>query len=161
MNNQTDKNYVRAQLRDVYEDYADSLDSGDLEAWVEYFIEDCHYRVISHENKIANLPLGLIYCMNKNMLRDRVLALRETTMYEPRVLRHFISGVKVKDIQDDEIHAQANFVIFESLSDQEPEISMVGQYQDVFVQTAEGYLLKHRDCVYDNYRIRNSLIIPV
>lgn len=161
MKQQIEKKQVRAELRDVYDDYADTLDRRDLETWIEYFTEDCHYRVISHENMSANLPLGLIYCMNKNMIRDRVLAIRETTMYEPRVLRHFISGVKVNDIQGDEIHAQANFVIFESLSDQEPEISMVGQYQDIFVKTDGEYLLKHRDCVYDNYRIRNSLIIPV
>lgn len=152
---------IRAELRDVYDDYANTLDNLDLEAWVDFFTEDCHYRVISQENVQANLPLGLIYCMNKNMIRDRVLALRETTMYEPRVLRHLISGVTVKKVEGEEVHAQANFVIFESLSDQEPQISLVGQYQDIFVRTNEGYLLKYRDCVYDNYRIRNSLIIPV
>lgn len=157
----SDIKQIRSELRDVYDDYANMLDNLDLDGWIDCFTEDCHYRVISQENMHANLPLGLIYCMNKNMLRDRVLALRETTMYEPRVLRHLISGVTVKKVEGAEIHAQANFVIFESLSDQEPQISLVGQYQDIFVHTNEGYLLKYRDCVYDNYRIRNSLIIPV
>lgn len=152
---------IRSELRDAYEDYANKLDNLDLDGWVESFTEDCHYRVISQENMRANLPLGLIYCMNKNMLRDRVLALRETTMYEPRTLRHFISGVTVTKVDGDEVHAQANFVIFESQSDQEPQISLVGQYQDIFVRTDNDYLLKYRDCIYDNYRIRNSLIIPV
>lgn len=157
---ETDKD-IRSELRNFYDDYAATLDNLELEEWVNYFTEDCHYRVISRENMDANLPLGLIYCMNKNMLKDRVLALRETTMYEPRILRHFISGVRVVEVDGDEIHARANFAIFESMSDQEPQINMVGEYQDIFVGTTDGYLLKHRDCVYDNYRIRNSLIIPV
>lgn len=152
---------LRMQIRDFYDDYANTLDEVNLEGWVDYFTEDCHYRVISQENVKAGLPLGLIYCMNKNMLRDRVTALHETTMYEPRTLRHFISGVRINRIEDGLIHAQANFLITEALSDQEPTVNLVGQYQDILEQTEDGFLLRRRDCVYDNYRIRNSLIIPV
>lgn len=152
---------LRMQIRDFYDDYANTLDEVDLEGWVEYFTEDCHYRVISQENVKAGLPLGLIYCMNKNMLRDRVTALRETTMFEPRTLRHFISGVRINRIEDGLIHSQASFMITEALSDQEPTVNLVGQYQDILEQTEDGFLLRRRDCVYDNYRIRNSLIIPV
>ena len=152
---------LRTALRDFYEDYAYHLDSGDLPGWVEFFTEDAHYRVISRENFSAGLPLGLIYCMNKNMIRDRVTALTETTMYEPRQLRHFISGVRITQTEDGILHAQANFLITEALSDQEPTLNMVGLYLDQIVQTEDGFQIRSRDCVYDNYRIRNSLIIPV
>jgi anthranilate 1,2-dioxygenase small subunit len=152
---------LRTALRDFYDDYGTCLDDWNLEGWVGFFTDDCHYRVISHENKQANLPLGLIYCMNKNMLLDRVTAIRETTMYEPRMLRHFISGVHINSIEDDVIRAQANFMVTEALSDQEPTVNLVGQYQDIIIRTEEGFKLQYRDCVYDNYRIRNSLIIPV
>lgn len=152
---------LRAELRDACEDYAACLDAGDLDGWTGFFTEDCHYRVISRENHDAGLPLGLIYCMNKNMLRDRVTALRETTMYEPRALRHFISCVRVVRVEGEEIHAQANFAVMESLSDQEPTLNMVGRYVDRWLRAGEGLVLRSRDCVYDNYRIRNSLIIPV
>lgn len=152
---------LRAVLRDFYDDYGTVLDDMNLEAWVDFFTEDAHYRVISHENMAAGLPIGLIYCMNKNMLRDRVTALRETTVFEPRMLRHFVSGLKVLAVDGDVIKAQANFMITEALSDQEPVLNMVGQYQDELVRTDDGFLFRHRDCVFDNYRIRNSLIVPV
>ena len=152
---------LRATLRDFYDDYGTCLDELRLEDWINFFTDDCHYRVISQENIQANLPLGLIYCMNKNMLIDRVTAIHETTMYEPRMLRHFISGVHINSIEGDVIKSQANFMITEALSDQEPTVNLVGQYQDVIVRTDKGLLLQRRDCVYDNYRIRNSLIIPV
>ncbi len=152
---------LRWKLRDFYEDYAQHLDDGDLEGWIEYFTEDCHYRVISRENHTLNLPIGLIYCMNKNMVRDRVMAMRETTVCQPRTIRHFISGVRVNAVNDDEIRAQANFMISECLVDSEPEITLAGQYQDIIVQSGDGYLFKSRDCIIDNYRVKTSLIIPV
>jgi hypothetical protein len=40
-------------------------------------------------------------------------------------------------------------------------VSLVGRYLDTIVETEAGFLLKDRCCVIDNYRIRNSLIIPV
>ncbi len=152
---------LRTELRDFYEDCASCLDDADLDGWIGFFAEDCHYRVIPRENYDAGLPLGLIYCMNKNMLRDRITALKETTVYEPRSLRHFISCVRVNDVQGGEICAQSNFAIVESISDQEPVVNMVGRYLDVLCRVDGKLLLKRRDCVYDNYRIRNSLIIPV
>ncbi|HBL65440.1 MAG TPA: ring-hydroxylating dioxygenase subunit beta [Achromobacter sp.] len=152
---------LRAQLRDFYDDYAFCLDEGRLQEWPDFFTEDCHYRVLSRENHDAGLPLGLIYCMNKNMVRDRVTALRETTMFEPRSLRHFISGVRVMELQGDHIVSQANFAVMESLSDREPTLNMVGRYLDVLRVTPDGLAISRRDCVYDNYRVRTSLIVPI
>lgn len=161
INSISESQIMKLRLQSLYDDYAYVLDEQDLDAWLNFFTEDAHYRVISKENFDANLPLGLIFCMNKNMLRDRVTALRETTMYEPRAMRHFISGMHILGIEADVVRVQANFLITESVSDQEPEISMVGKYQDELVVTEDSVLIRKRDCIYDNYRIRNSLIIPV
>lgn len=152
---------LRAELRDLYEDYALCLDEDRLEEWPDFFVEDCHYRVLSRENHDQGLPIGLIYCMNKNMLKDRVTALRETTMSEPRSLRHFISCVSVREHSADQVVSQANFAILESLSDRDPIVNMVGRYLDTWRQTPDGWKLAVRDCVCDNYRIRTSLIVPV
>lgn len=152
---------LRARLRDFYEDYAHCLDEDRLEQWPDFFTEDCHYRVLSRENHDAGLPLGLIYCMNKNMVRDCVTELRETTMLEPRALRHFISGVRVTEVDGDRIVAQANFAVMESLSDREPTLNMVGRYLDELRVTPQGLAFSRRDCVYDNYRVRTSLIVPI
>lgn len=152
---------TRAALRDFYEDYAACLDAVELERWPDFFVENCRYRVLSRENYDAGLPLSLIYCDGRNMLKDRVTALRETTVYEPRSLRHFVSCVRPVSFEGGRIRAEANFAIMESLSDREPEVNMVGRYIDTLVGTDDGYLLEDRWCVCDNYRIRNSLIIPV
>lgn len=152
---------LRAELRDFYEDYAICLDDGNLEAWPDFFTEDCHYRVLSRENYDAGLPIGAIYCMNRNMLRDRVTGLRETTVFEPRSLRHFVSCLRIREVSSDTIKAEANFAIMESLSDRDPKLNMVGRYIDTIRRTRDGFLFAHRDCVHDNYRVLTSLIVPV
>ena len=62
---------------------------------------------------------------------------------------------------DHTIRAEANYAILECLSDRDPIVNMVGRYLDVLVRTDDGFRLKDRWCVYDNYRIRTSLIVPV
>src|SRR5205085_4147936 len=83
----------RLELEGLYTDYAACLDSDTLEAWPEFFTENCHYRVTSAENYETGLPLGLIYASSLAMLRDRVSALREANIYEPQRYRHLISGI--------------------------------------------------------------------
>src|SRR6266446_3740908 len=86
----------RLEIETLYTDYAACLDSDALERWPEFFTEDCHYRVTSAENYEAGLPLGLIYATSKDMLKDRVSALREANIYEPQRYRHLISGIRIE-----------------------------------------------------------------
>jgi len=51
--------------------------------------------------------------------------------------------------------------VMESLSDREPTLNMVGRYLDVLRVTPDGIAINRRDCVYDNYRVRTSLIVPI
>jgi len=151
---------LRARLRDFYDDYAYCLDEDQLERWPDFFAEDCRYRVISRENYDDGLPHATLYCDGINMVKDRVTALRETTVYEPRSLRHLVGVVQVLGVEGDLIRSQANFAIFESLSDREPQVNMVGRYIDTVLRDGDRLRFKDRFCVFDNYRIRTSLIIP-
>ncbi len=56
--------------------YINNLDNDRLEAWPTLFTEDCLYEIIPKENADMGLPIGIIYCDNKKMLRDRVVSLR-------------------------------------------------------------------------------------
>ena len=154
-------NALRAELRDLYDDYASCLDEMDLDSWCGFFTDDCTYKVISFENYSEGLPLALIECRGIGMVRDRVAAIRETTVYEPRLLRHLVSGARVDGVAGDVVAARANFLIAESLSDREPQIAMVGRYLDRLVRIGGALKFRERFCVCDNYRIRTSLVVPV
>ncbi len=154
------KSQLRAAVREFYEDYAATLDADRVEAWPKFFTEDAHYQVISRESHSQGLTHATIYCSGIRMIRDRAAAIRQTAVFEQRVIRHFISNVQANE-EGGEIRAGANFLLIESLYDSEPQVLMVGEYVDVLVRDGDGFKLKQRSAVYDNYRVRTTLVLPV
>ena len=151
---------LELRLRLFYDAYAAKLDRGELEIWPDFFTDDAYYSVTSRENFDRGLEHATIYCSGKAMLLDRVAAIRQSTVFAPRRMRHFVGGVHVKSAEAS-IHAEASFAVFESVSDSDPRVYMVGTYVDEVTQTPSGFLLRRRECVLDNARIYNSLIYPV
>jgi len=75
--------------------YAATLDEQRLMDWAKLFTDDALYVVVSRENFERDLPVGLIYCENAGMIRDRAFAVQETSMFAPRYLRHMIANLSV------------------------------------------------------------------
>lgn len=152
---------LRAKVRDFNDDYAGALDDLDFARWVDCFTEQCHYRVVSLENFKEGLPLSVMECHGAGSLRDRIAAIRQTAVFEPRTLRRMVSGVRVDSVEGEQVRAQANFAIFESLSDREPHVFMTGRYLDRLTLHEDRLKLVERVCVFDNHRVRTSLVYPV
>jgi anthranilate 1,2-dioxygenase small subunit len=131
--------------------------------WVELFDDNAHYVVLSRENFERNLPVGLIYCENKGMIRDRAFALKETAMFAPRYVRHLIANLAVEaEASDGTIAARANYVVLQVLFDRpDATLHQVGTYYDRFRRTEKGLKLVERRCVYDNLLVPNALCLPV
>lgn len=143
--------------------YATALDEQRLADWAEMFTPDGSYIVISRENEDHNMPVGLIYCENRGMIRDRAFALEKTAMFAPRYLRHFISNTSVADEgEDGAIQAKANYAVMQVLFDRpDATIHQVGRYEDVFRRVDGELKLAARRCIYDSLLIPNALCIPV
>lgn len=142
--------------------YAVALDEQRLADWADMFTDDAFYVVTSRENAGAALPVGLIWCDSKRMIRDRAFALEKTAMYAPRYLRHIVSNLAVLGEDAGGIRATANYVVLQVLLDRpEATLHQVGVYHDVFRRTSDGLKLRERRCVYDNLLVPNSLCIPV
>ncbi|MDP6573811.1 MAG: aromatic-ring-hydroxylating dioxygenase subunit beta [Rhodospirillales bacterium] len=153
----------RLEIEEFNVEYARVLDEFDLVRWAEdFFTEDAFYRVTGRENFEAGLPVGLIYCEGKPMLKDRAFAVLETTTFAPRYLLHMNSNARVTQVGADEaIHAQSNYMVLETLVEDKTRIFQAGRYLDTFVRQDGRLLLKKRDCVYDSLIIPNSMIFPV
>src|SRR5258708_16156420 len=85
----------RCELEQLFTDYVHCLDADELERWPDFFTEDCFYRITSAENYDAGMPLGLIHATSRNMLKDRVSALREANIYKPPPYPPFVSLINV------------------------------------------------------------------
>ena len=151
---------LREELEDLYAEYAEIIDGGALERWPELFVEPCLYRIVSKENWDKGLPLSLMLCDSLGMLRDRAFASQKLNVYAPRTWRHCITGIRAR-AEGDEIAAQANFAIFESLHDRPTQILCAGRYLDRLVRAPAGLRFREKICVYDSALIPGSIVFPL
>lgn len=149
------------RLADLYCAYADALDDGQLEAWPDFFTEDCLYKITPRENFEQNLPVALVYCESRNMLFDRVVAIRETTLYLPRLMRHLTDNIRLREIRPDGLRLTANFALFQTMVDRPSELFMCGRYHDRVVDDGDRLRFAERICVYDSTIVPTSLVYPV
>ncbi len=152
---------INHKIQTLNNEYVLALDQDNLDLWLSFFSESCTYRIISRENHELNLPIAVWHSDSKAMLRDRVLALRDSTLYRPRYLRHLISGVKINQIKDGVIFSEANVLIAETVIDFKTQILLCGRYLDEIVLEDGRYKYRNRVCVYDSTLLPTSLVYPV
>lgn len=154
-----DERAIRA-VEALYYDYAEAIDE-DVERWPQLFTADARYRVTTRENYDRNLPLAPIYCEGRGMIADRAMAVRQTTVYATRFMRHAVTNVRVSENADGSYAARANFAIFETFEESVSRLFAVGRYIDTIV--ADEGTLRFRDklCVLDGNVVIGSLIYPV
>ena len=149
------------RVRALYDDYAYRLNTGDLEGWLGLFAEDCSYRIVSRENHSQGLPLALVRCDSRALLADRVAAIRNTQFFAARVMRSFVSGLRILSATPSGLEVTASFLVTEALEREPPRIHSVGEYRDLVV-TRDGGLRFARKCaIYDSPMIQTSLIYPL
>jgi anthranilate 1,2-dioxygenase small subunit len=153
---------VRFEIEEFNAEYCAALDENRIADWPSFFAENAIYRITAHENAEAGLPVGLVYCEGRGMLRDRALAIARTAMFAPRYLLHQVSNVRVLAIDPDQtVSAQANYLVLQTLVDEKTTLHQAGRYYDRFVRDGGRLLLRERHCVYDTLLIDNSLVMPV
>jgi anthranilate 1,2-dioxygenase small subunit len=154
----------RLELEQLYTDYAHCLDADELERWPDFFTEDCFYRITSAENYEAGLPLGLIYATSRNMLKDRVSALREANIYEPQRYRHLVSSIKiVGNVPEgpEALDLVANFLVVRTMQDGDMTIFGAGRYVDRVKREASNWKFASKTLILDSRQIDTLLAIPI
>lgn len=151
----------RLEIEDLYAAYVECLDDGELERWPEFFTDDCLYKIIPRDNFERGLPLALMLCESKGMLQDRVEALRRTSVYAPRALRHLVSSIRIKGSDGTVIHVHANYAVFQTLADEPTQVFNVGRYLDQLVRVGGQLKFKEKLCVFDSVVVPGSLIYPL
>lgn len=153
--------HLRAELDALYADYAACLDDGELERWPELFTEQCRYEIIPRENFDRGLPLAVMRCESKAMLVDRVAALRRSSVYGPRFLRHLVSGLRILAVEGDRVRAQASYAVLQTLPDEHTTVFNAGRYLDRVVRHHGTLKFAERLCVYDSLLVPGSLVVPI
>jgi anthranilate 1,2-dioxygenase small subunit len=106
--------------------YAAVIDDGDLADWPGFFGEDAEYRLISRENYARGLPVCVMYCKNRAMMRDRVVAIKRASVYTPQFYRHHYSNVMVERIGA-ELSVRANYLVCRTREDGDTIVFSTGR----------------------------------
>lgn len=152
---------ARAAVIDLYERYARTLDEGDYASWPAYFAEDCLYRVVARENFELDMPIATWHCESRAMLQDRALALRETAMFRPRYLRHFLSATRIVSRSGTLIESRGDVLLMETLQGRMSQVLLTGEYRDRIRIDETGMCFEERICIYDSLIVPTSLVAPV
>lgn len=142
-------------------DYAACIDADDLERWPEFFTAEAKYRVTTEFNHAQGHALGMIDARNRNMLEDRVAALRQANIYEPQRYRHIVSVVRLGGRDGDLLKAEAGFIVVRTMIDGSQELFVAGRYLDTVDISGERPLFAAKLVVLDSDKIDTLLAIPL
>jgi anthranilate 1,2-dioxygenase small subunit len=152
---------IKAEAEELISSYVHCLDDDRIEEWPEFFAEDGVYKIVGRDNVDRNLPIATMSCHGKGMMKDRVNAIRNASVYSPRYLRHLVGSVQVVGQQGDCHLVQANFVVFQTLQDEGTKIFMAGKYRSKIVFIEERPKFQEMIAIYDSLQIPGLLVIPL
>ena len=158
----------KTMARDVFRliaqaqaDYARCIDDDRLEAWPDFFSESCVYKITTAENVREGLEAGIIFANSRDMLRDRVSALREANIYERQSYRHILGQPSILSEDGTKVRSETPFMVARILQDGDTSIYATGRYFDVY-EIADGAAQLHeRTVVCDSSRIDTLLALPL
>jgi 3-phenylpropionate/cinnamic acid dioxygenase small subunit len=152
---------LRLEIEAFYAEYIGCLDEERFEDWPDFFTEDCLYKIVPRDNFDRGLPLATWLSESKGYLKDRVVAIRKTSVYAPRRIRRIVSGLRVLGWSGDAIETRASYAAFETLIDETTRVFNVGACHDKIVEEGGAPKFRERICVFDSLLVPNSLIYPL
>lgn len=142
--------------------YASTIDADRLEEWPEFFIADAFYRITSAGNHAKGMQAGIVYADSRDMLHDRVFALRKANIYEKQSYRHVVGmpAILGRDA-DGAIRAEAPFLVVRTMRDGTMSLFAAGRYLDRLVERDGRLLFAAREVICDSPNFDTLLAIPL
>lgn len=132
-----------------------------LEEWPDFFADECLYRVVPRENEELGLPLAVMMCDSKGMLRDRVRSLREANIYNIHYPLHQISNIEILGEADGVLDVGATYSAFQTDREGRTEVFSVGRYRDKVVFVGGQPRFREKIVILDTFNVPNLLAVPL
>ena len=148
-------------INHVQNAYARCIDNGNLEAWPDFFDDDCTYKITTSDNYAQGLEAGVIFANSKGMLRDRVASLREANIYERHAYRHFFGQPWILSEEPGAVRSETSFMVARIMRDGTTDVYATGRYIDVYRLNRGSPKLRERIVVCDSSRFDTLLALPL
>lgn len=147
------------EIEQLHARYAHALDDDRLEDWPNFFTERGVYRIATAENEARGLPLPVVYCEGRAMLRDRVQSLRHANIYEPQRYRHLVSSTLIEKAGETHVTSTSSFLVIRTMENGESMLFASGRYVDRIL--LKEMLYEERVVICDSRRFDTLLAIPL
>lgn len=142
--------------------YARCIDENRLEVWVDFFVgEDARYLIHRRENADAGLEGYSMYCRNKPLMRDRVMALRKAHIRNIHYDRHIVGASRVVGVEDDVFKVRTGYCVIQTDVEGRSEVFSAGEYREKVVLTDGEAKFRKKIVVPDTFNIDRPLAVPL
>ena len=136
------------------------LDNSDYDSWLDDFVEDCRYVVQSTENIALGFDMPLLYARSKDMLRDRILSLRQANLYNIHRDRHVLGLPWLRE-EGGALSVETSLAVYQTDQDGYSTLFCVGAYRDRLVREDGARRILSREVVVDSFAIKRLLATPL
>jgi 3-phenylpropionate/cinnamic acid dioxygenase small subunit len=141
---------------------AAAIDSGRLEDWPGFFLDQCLYKITTADNHEKGYQAGLIYAESRAMLEDRIASLRQANIYERQRYRHIIGVPLITHEMNGAVSAETSFLVVRTMRDGQMAVFAAGVYLDKLRRDGAGaWRYAERIVVCDSQRFDTLLAIPL
>jgi 3-phenylpropionate/cinnamic acid dioxygenase small subunit len=149
------------KVQDLNARYVEAIDNDQLEAWPDFFCNECKYLITTADNVSQGLPIGLMYATSRAMLRDRIKALRQANVYEAQRYRHILSAPRVVGGEAGVLQARTSFLVVRIMHTGESMLFATGFYDDRVKLESGQALFVEKTVILDSRQIDTLLAIPL
>ena len=119
------------------------MDDGEIDLWPQFFVPNGLYLITTKENHEAGLPIGIMRCVGRGMMIDRVKAFHTANIFEPHTYNHIIGYPAMSyDKANGCVTARSNFQVIRIMETGRMDLYATGKYLDVIQE--EGGSLSSR-----------------
>ena len=147
-----------AAVYDLFAEYGALIDLAKFDDWLDLFADECSYQILPRENFDRGLPAALVFCDSRAVLEDRLRALREANKYNIHTDRHLIG---LPRILDDDIAAEAPFVVYQTDQEGETRLFATGLYRDRLQLVGSRLKIRDKLVLLDTFAVPTLLATPL
>jgi anthranilate 1,2-dioxygenase small subunit len=153
---------LRGRIEDLLTAYSHAIDDGAIEQWPSFFTDDCVYHITNRETHEAGLPIGILRCVGRGMMLDRVKAFHTANIFEPHSYNHVLGRSAVMLGHAPGTYAcRTNFHLIRIMQDGRSDLFATGRYLDVVTFAGGAPKFQERTVVLDSRQVDILLVMPI
>ncbi|KGT79669.1 hypothetical protein MA20_11870 [Bradyrhizobium japonicum] len=142
--------------------YAHAMDDGEIDRWPQFFTPNGIYHLTTKENHEASLPIGIMRCVGRGMMIDRVKAFHTANIFEPHTYNHVIGYPAMSyDKATGRVTARSNFQVIRIMEAGRMDLYATGKYLDIIQEEGGSLKFMERVVVLDSRNVDILLVVPL